>query len=268
MKIGERIKLLRLLAGITQVDVSRHLDISQHNIAMLEKGRYKPRLSQAESLSTLFGCSVDWLLFGKIPAFPVLGYAIIPPKIDISRKKFNEIDDALRTLFVDFLKENEVKEYTLITSPSTTKERSVYVFYLPHNALFLLMVEWIFHQSIVNVIEQVISENKIQKIKESIIDNESSSNFFSGDIIKSCESMSEIFKNIGIDDPRYIDAYRALKNRNIKREWVFTCTLKIRNSAGISEEEAYQAILDIESAYYNSPGAKRLHILDAKLQQK
>ena len=49
----------RVNAGLTQVDVIKALDISNHKLTAWENGASEPTISEAEALCNLYGLSYD-----------------------------------------------------------------------------------------------------------------------------------------------------------------------------------------------------------------
>ena len=115
MKTGERIKLLRILAGFTQTYIADIADQEQRNISMIESSRYRPATKILEILADLFSCSLNWLAYGEPPAYHQLwGYAEVPPKSITQIHKMDKINKILQTLFVAFLMKNSIHSYYLI----------------------------------------------------------------------------------------------------------------------------------------------------------
>lgn len=62
--IGPRIKELRKNRNITQNDIYKLTGISSGNLSSIETGKILPSAPSLMSLSMVFDCSVDYLLFG------------------------------------------------------------------------------------------------------------------------------------------------------------------------------------------------------------
>lgn len=58
----ERLKTLRLKAGLTQKEVAKQFEISQPAYAQWETGKIKPKLETVEKFANFFGVSTDYLL--------------------------------------------------------------------------------------------------------------------------------------------------------------------------------------------------------------
>ena len=61
-KFGERLKIIRKNAGLTQVRVAEICGMSQSNINTWERGKSLPLPDGLMALADCFGCSVDYLL--------------------------------------------------------------------------------------------------------------------------------------------------------------------------------------------------------------
>lgn len=53
-----KIKKLRILSGLTQVQMARKLDISQSLYSLIENGKRKPSKEIAEKIEKMFGVSM------------------------------------------------------------------------------------------------------------------------------------------------------------------------------------------------------------------
>ena len=62
MEFSERLKSLRLEAGLTQKEIAEQLGISQQGYAYWERGTKKPTQDRLTLLSNYFDVSVDYLL--------------------------------------------------------------------------------------------------------------------------------------------------------------------------------------------------------------
>jgi transcriptional regulator with XRE-family HTH domain len=94
MHIGKSIRKYRKLRGITQIEFSKELSLSQTSISQIEKGIHNPSSTNLEKISEIL----------RVP-IPVLYWEAIEPK-DIPENK-REIFDALKP-GIDQLIENLV----------------------------------------------------------------------------------------------------------------------------------------------------------------
>lgn len=63
-RVGERIKDIRNLAQVTQLELAAKLGVSVGYVCKLEKGLVKFGLDQAQKVSLVFRCNISWLLWG------------------------------------------------------------------------------------------------------------------------------------------------------------------------------------------------------------
>ncbi len=84
MEFGEKLRSLRMKAGLTQLDIAEKLDVSAAAIGAWENGRAKPRLTKLGQLADLFGTTVADLMgedtteaaiSGTSRMVPLLGFA-------------------------------------------------------------------------------------------------------------------------------------------------------------------------------------------------
>jgi len=61
-----QIQALRENAGLSKVEVARHLDVGISAVCHWESGKAIPRADKLPELADLFGCSID-ALFGRDP---------------------------------------------------------------------------------------------------------------------------------------------------------------------------------------------------------
>lgn len=66
MEFGEKLRSLRIKAGLTQLDIAEKLDVSASAIGAWENGRAKPRLTKLGQLAELLGTSAADLM-GETP---------------------------------------------------------------------------------------------------------------------------------------------------------------------------------------------------------
>ena len=62
MEFGEKLRSLRMKAGLTQLDIAEKLDVSAAAIGAWENGRAKPRLTKLGQLAELLGTSAAALM--------------------------------------------------------------------------------------------------------------------------------------------------------------------------------------------------------------
>ena len=62
IKIGKRLSEVRKLAGYTQAEAGKAIQMTQPNYARYERGVFELNYSQIITLCKLFDCSADYLL--------------------------------------------------------------------------------------------------------------------------------------------------------------------------------------------------------------
>lgn len=87
MEFGQRVKKLRIEAGLTQEDIAKKLGLSKTAVGAWENGRAKPRLDKMNQLSDLFGVPVSELLgerqvVGTSKLVPLMGYTHMGEAVD------------------------------------------------------------------------------------------------------------------------------------------------------------------------------------------
>lgn len=84
MEFGEKLRSLRMKAGLTQLDIAEKLDVSAAAIGAWENGRAKPRLTKLGQLAELLGTSAadlmgedatETAISGTSRMVPLLGFA-------------------------------------------------------------------------------------------------------------------------------------------------------------------------------------------------
>ena len=94
MEFGEKLRSLRIKAGLTQLDIAEKLDVSAAAIGAWENGRAKPRLTKLGQLAELLGTSAADLMgegtseaaiSGASRMVPLLGFAHMGEPCDEGR---------------------------------------------------------------------------------------------------------------------------------------------------------------------------------------
>ena len=65
MKIGEKIKKIRLSKGIKQVELAKLANISNTYLSDIEKGRTNPSINTLTKIVHALGAEEDWNIFLK-----------------------------------------------------------------------------------------------------------------------------------------------------------------------------------------------------------
>lgn len=260
MTIGDKIRLLRVLNGDNQSDLGNAIDLPQRTIAMHESGRFKPRLTVLESLAYFFNCSIAWLSDESSQAFIDAYYISLPPesfaKKDIStlRRKYNEMDEVLKTSFPLFLQENNVTTYSVCTADNNGK---VYIFYLEGKALLFIKAA----RKFIRAIEYSIENIKLSKLYEANITYEQYNVLFSGNSSYSAESLRVISRAMNIENVEsIIEIFNTIYTKRTKRpKWTHAIFFTISNSSGLTEEESRLALTEIEHRLNSKNEKTKIH---------
>jgi transcriptional regulator with XRE-family HTH domain len=65
LSFGERLRLAREGAGLTQVELAKILGVAQNQISVWEKGPTGPKRGRLPAIASAVGSTSDWLLEGK-----------------------------------------------------------------------------------------------------------------------------------------------------------------------------------------------------------
>jgi len=65
MSIGERIKQLREILGLTQTEFASRIGLTYKMLGLYERGKYEPSEKVLKLISSTFGVSYEWLKEGK-----------------------------------------------------------------------------------------------------------------------------------------------------------------------------------------------------------
>ena len=116
--IGERIKDLRKKKDLTQIELSKKLEISRSTIASWESNRRVPELGTAKILADFFDVSVDFLL-GRVDSptptkpreLPDTAAPYLPEGFDeLSPEARKEVLDFIDYVMVKYAKKEEDKK--------------------------------------------------------------------------------------------------------------------------------------------------------------
>ena len=68
--IGERIKQARKSKNLTQLDLSKKVDLSQNYIYLIESGRESPGKNAVKDIASALNVTQQWILTGEEPMTP------------------------------------------------------------------------------------------------------------------------------------------------------------------------------------------------------
>jgi len=123
LKIGERIKLLRVLSGLRQDTLAYILTIPQKSIAIIESGGHIPNIEGREILSKLFFMDETFftLPFRPAPTFSKKIVYFYPLKPGFTSRRYNETMKVLNALLPDFLVSASLEHIYRLSYPASLK---------------------------------------------------------------------------------------------------------------------------------------------------
>lgn len=62
IKLGENLKKIRIMKGITQTEIAKKLDVNRSFVSNIENGKTNPTLSTITNLAEALGVTVNELL--------------------------------------------------------------------------------------------------------------------------------------------------------------------------------------------------------------
>ncbi len=103
--MGDRIRKLRCANGWAQAVLANRVGLSVATIGKLERDRLDPRGQTVQTLASVFGCSVPYLLYGNtgwwarlLDKWPVLESVELPgvisEKVDVPQTAHDALEDA------------------------------------------------------------------------------------------------------------------------------------------------------------------------------
>lgn len=98
MKPGARIKILRILSGLTQERLAELAGLNRSSLVFWERGVYNPSAGAAEALGKVLLCPPGYIMFGT-PLPESAAWELTPPKV--SRYIAGYYSD-IKSLFTDF----------------------------------------------------------------------------------------------------------------------------------------------------------------------
>lgn len=94
MNFSTRLHELRQEKNLTQKELAAYVGLSANSICEWEKGRCQPGIEQLIALSSLFECSIDYLV-GTADDFGVINFTKEPAELTPDGKELIEIFNAL-----------------------------------------------------------------------------------------------------------------------------------------------------------------------------
>ncbi len=210
------------MEGLTQQLVAGYLDTKQANLAMIEKGKFKPALRYLEALAKLFGISKDWLEKGESPVFNYnVNIYTLPPNPYLPRKTKNEIDNAIRTSFHTFMQDEKISDIHLFEVTEVPPEQagnfSIFIYHskeLRHLNIFKTREykDQQFYESLNHINNKALLETYIHKRPFYFIYNFLMVDSVPDNAVAEFESMLGYLMLKDEDKYYYIKGFRALQD--------------------------------------------------------
>lgn len=106
MRPGERIKILRILNGMTQEQLADLAGVNRASMVSWERGNYNPSGPAAASISESVLCPPGYIMFGS----PVVESAVWEPCLPHRSKYLKQYYNDIESLFPQFCKENKINK--------------------------------------------------------------------------------------------------------------------------------------------------------------
>ena len=148
MTLGQKLKELRTLKGITQKELADELHVSFQTVSKWEKGENEPDIATLKELANKFNCSVDYLIGGEdVSSAPVGATTQEPSKTTIIHQK--ELHVCARC-------GKDIPEEELVSEDVTKRERH------GRTTRSVTIGQTYYHQA---CLEEVKEERRIENLK-------------------------------------------------------------------------------------------------------
>lgn len=101
--IGSRIRAIRKLNKINQVDFSNRIGISQATLSELEQDKYKPSVETVLSIVSEFGVNIEWILIGD-SGTKVIGLNRVSEREAVLLELFERLKSTDQEEIIEFIK--------------------------------------------------------------------------------------------------------------------------------------------------------------------
>lgn len=110
LSAGERIKLLRGLSGLSQLELAQLIQTTQRTVAKLEGGTFRPSAASLFRLIQLFSVTDHWLTSGALPVFNHCAVLFVLSYFPRPGRRIPTIQEILRDHLAAFFKDAEIRE--------------------------------------------------------------------------------------------------------------------------------------------------------------
>jgi transcriptional regulator with XRE-family HTH domain len=97
--IGERLRLARDAAGLTQAQAAKKMNMHRPTISEIEAGRRRVSTEEAKAFADLYGADLDWLITGASPDAGTDGKLLLAAR-QLSKLKDADLDRLMKLLRV------------------------------------------------------------------------------------------------------------------------------------------------------------------------
>ena len=96
--IGERLRMAREMAGLTQAQAAKLLGLHHPSISEIEAGRRKVSAEELAKLSELYGVNIDWIVNSEDQSNTIDRARLELAARELSKLKPEDLDRVLRLL--------------------------------------------------------------------------------------------------------------------------------------------------------------------------
>lgn len=262
---GDRLKLLRILHGLSQNDLSGALGIHQSKIVYYEAGKVAPRQKMVKRIASFFDCNPRWLSEGQPPAFRLAWSELPPPRYGHLNRMVRDAEHGLQELLPKFCQEHEVKRVFCFTWEGRGSVLSIG--FGDRKSSNFLMIKT--DPSFGEIIRKIFYDLKIETI--SIGTDDVSENVWEhlfredNDVEEGKKSLRIIFQKIKSVIPDQLSDNQAelyvykyenrLKVLQQRGRWSFPCDVTVTREGGISRSDALQEVMNLLQNYVSPTGA-------------
>lgn len=113
----QNLKMLRKQYSMSMDELGNHINVSKQTISKYEKGLIEPNFHTLVSISTVFDCSLDNLIFGNVEKNTDSSTMNLIDIKDLINKEFNSLQKELyknfKQKFYEYLKQELYDNFTL-----------------------------------------------------------------------------------------------------------------------------------------------------------
>jgi len=261
-----RLKLLRILAGLSQEDLAEALGIPQSKIVYYETGKVKPRKNAVKQIAALFSCAEHWLTDGIPDAFR-FSWSVLPPtRYSHLVRMVRDAESGIQTLLPIFCQEHNVQRAFTFTWEN---HRSVFALEYgrgKYPCFLIIKTQEPMTSVLMNVLlKQEIANRLIstERISEAVWkhlfnpesgqdENRNSLHILLQDIQQMIpDRLTNLTMELYIT--KNIERMNVLHKRPT---WSFPCDITVSNTDGIERAYALQEVFDILSKNVSATGTK------------